>query len=46
MDNAFKYTEKFGCELESVYPYKGVDGTCTYTASDEKFKNTGYKDVT
>ena len=42
MDYAFKYTEKYGCELETAYPYKGVDESCSYNSADEKFKNTGY----
>ena len=46
MDYAFKYTEKYGCETESEYPYKGADESCEYKAADEKFKNKGYKDVT
>ena len=46
MDYAFKYTEKAGCETESEYPYKGADESCEYKAADEKFKNTGYHDVT
>lgn len=28
MDDAFTYLETAGSELESAYPYKGVDGTC------------------
>jgi hypothetical protein len=46
MDDAFKYCEKYGLELESAYPYTGTDGSCTYSANKEKFKNTGFQDVT
>jgi len=46
MDNAFKYVIANGIELESVYPYTAVDGTCKYSASSVVFKNTGYTDVT
>jgi hypothetical protein len=46
MDDAFKYVEKYGIELESEYPYTGTDGTCKYAAKNEVFKNTGYTDVT
>merc|ERR1719198_627058 len=33
MDYAFKYIETAPLELESSYPYKGKDGTCSYEAS-------------
>jgi len=33
MDNAFKYVAAKGIELESTYPYKGVDGKCKYSKS-------------
>merc|ERR1712216_742318 len=33
MDYAFKYIETAPLETESDYPYKGVDGTCSYVAS-------------
>jgi len=33
MDYAFKYIETAPLETESDYPYKGVDGTCSYSAS-------------
>jgi len=33
MDNAFKYVEAQGIELEATYPYTAVDGTCKYSAS-------------
>jgi cathepsin L len=45
MDDAFKYVAAKGIELESTYPYKGVDETCRYKESDTKFKNTGFHDV-
>merc|ERR1711957_259678 len=33
-------------ELESAYPYTGVDGTCKYSASKSTgIKTTGYKSV-
>jgi C1A family cysteine protease len=38
---ALGYTQKFGVELESVYPYKAVDTKCTYDASKVMFNNTG-----
>jgi len=44
MDQAFQYVEAYGIELESVYPYTAVDGTCAYNASATVFKNTGYTD--
>jgi len=46
MDYAFKYVEANGIELESVYPYTAVDGTCMYNKSSVVFTNTGYTDVT
>jgi len=46
MDDAFKYVEAEGIELESQYPYTAATGTCKYAAADVKFKNTGYTDVT
>jgi C1A family cysteine protease len=46
MDDAFKYVEAKGIELESTYPYTGTNGTCKYSASKTVFKNTGYSDVT
>jgi len=33
MDYAFKYVQAKGIELEATYPYKGVDGTCKYSAA-------------
>jgi len=45
MDNAFKYVMAKGIELESTYPYKGVDTKCTYNASAVAFKNSNYKNV-
>jgi hypothetical protein len=45
MDNAFKYVEAQGIELESVYPYTAVQGTCNYASSSVVFTNTGYTDV-
>jgi C1A family cysteine protease len=40
MSLAFQYAETTGLELESVYPYEGVDGTCRATAAQEKVKVT------
>jgi C1A family cysteine protease len=45
MDDAFKYVEAKGVELESTYPYTAKSGTCKYVASKTVFKNTGYSDV-
>jgi len=41
-----EYTAAKGIELESVYPYKAVDGTCKYNQADIKFQNKGYANVT
>lgn len=30
MDNAFRYIETAPLELEAAYPYKAVEGTCSY----------------
>jgi len=46
MDQAFQYVMSQGIELESTYPYTAQDGNCQYSASQVKFKNTGFKDVT
>jgi cathepsin L len=45
MDNAFKYTQKYGIESEANYGYKAVDGSCKYNASKVVFKNSGFVDV-
>jgi len=45
MDYAFEYVMAKGIELESTYPYKGVDTKCTYNASAVAFKNTKYTNV-
>jgi len=42
---AFTYFQTYGAELESAYPYTGVDGTCKYTSSQGKLNTTGYKNV-
>jgi len=34
-----------GAELNSAYPYTGVDGTCKYKASLGKVNTTGYSNV-
>jgi KDEL-tailed cysteine endopeptidase len=46
MSAAFRYAEKTGLELESVYPYKGVDGTCQVQSTKELVKVTTYATVT
>jgi len=46
MESALQYAADFGVELESVYPYTAVDGTCQYDASSVVFKNTAYVEVT
>jgi len=46
MDQAFQYVEANGIELESTYPYKGVDGKCQYKAASTIFKIDNYTDVT
>lgn len=33
MDNAFTYLESAKLETEAAYPYKGVDGSCSYNAT-------------
>jgi hypothetical protein len=45
MDNAFEYVAAKGIELESVYPYKGVDQKCAFSSKNVVFKNKGHTDV-
>jgi len=45
MDYAFDYVSQNGIATEAAFPYKGVDGKCKYTSSDEAFRNKGYTDV-
>jgi len=45
MDDAFQYVMANGIELESVYPYTGVDGTCAYSKSSVVFTNKGFTNV-
>ena len=45
MDYAFKYAESSPLETESDYPYRGVDGQCSYEQSKAKVKATGFQDV-
>lgn len=45
MAAAFQYAEKTGLELESEYPYAGIDQTCKATATKEKVKVTGFSKV-
>lgn len=45
MDYAFKYTEKNPLETENDYPYRGVDGTCSYDINKGKVSSKGYKDI-
>jgi len=46
MTQAFEYTETYGIELESSYPYTGEDDTCTYAKGSVAFTNTAYTVVT
>jgi C1A family cysteine protease len=46
MDNAFKYAKANKIETESDYPYKGVGGTCAYSAAKGKVILSGLTDVT
>jgi len=46
MDDAFYYVIDNGITLESKYPYKAVDGTCKYNATDKAFQITNCVDVT
>lgn len=45
MDNAFKYLETHGAELESAYPYTATDGTCAWNKSKAKVTVKGFTDV-
>jgi len=45
MTAAFQYAESNGMELESVYPYTGVDGTCKYDSSKGKVEVTTFANV-
>jgi len=45
MDAAFKYIEDNGIELESAYPYKGVDGTCKADKSKSAGAVKNFNDV-
>jgi len=45
MDNAFKYIEAKGLELESDYPYTARDGSCQYDASKANGKVADFVDV-
>jgi len=44
--DAFDYTGQNGIELETDYPYKGVDGKCNLVPSKAHKVNTGYVNVT
>jgi len=46
MQWALNYTSAQGIELESTYPYKGVDGKCQYNQAKVAYKNVGYQNVT
>lgn len=46
MDQAFWYVKDNGITLESTYPYKGVGGTCRYTAQDKAWTVSDCTDVT
>jgi hypothetical protein len=45
MDYAFTYFEDNSAELETDYPYKGVDGTCSATEDKGVCKVSSYVDV-
>lgn len=45
MDRALDYVEANGITLESNYYYTARDGTCSYTSSEQAFKNTSHTDV-
>jgi KDEL-tailed cysteine endopeptidase len=45
MDSAFKYAEQNALELESVYPYKGVGGTCQYKSTEGQVTVIDFVDV-
>jgi cathepsin L len=45
MDNAFKYIESNPLQLESAYPYTGVDGSCSYIKASGVGKVAGFTDV-
>ena len=46
MDQAFWYVKDNGITLESTYPYKGVGGSCKYTAQDKAWTISDCTDVT
>jgi len=46
MDYAFTYIETAPLELEADYPYKGVDGTCSYEPTKGYGRVVGFQDVT
>jgi len=41
-----EYTQQYGIELESTYPYTAQDGTCQYSQGSVAFTNGGYMNVT
>lgn len=45
MDDAFKYYEKNGADLESDYPYSAKDGRCGSASRTAKAKVASYTDV-
>lgn len=45
MTHAFQYAMDYPLELESAYPYKASDGTCSYAASKGQGKVADYDDV-
>jgi C1A family cysteine protease len=45
MDSAFQYLEANLIELESSYSYRGVDGSCQYSASKGVSKVSSFVDV-
>ncbi|KAF6169591.1 hypothetical protein GIB67_003959 [Kingdonia uniflora] len=46
MENAFQFIQNYGLAVETLYPYKGVDGICnTVNASSNAANITGYEVV-
>jgi KDEL-tailed cysteine endopeptidase len=45
MTNAFRFTRKYGVELDSGYRYKASEGNCNKNAKKVVFKNTGHREV-
>jgi len=45
MGYAFQYSEVYGIELESAYPFTGTNSKCVYKQSLAQFANGGYSNV-